>query len=148
MLLVFWGTLAQADFGNWTIVNRYFRNWIVMVPVKVLMFNQVENLTDAIPFPAGLTIGLVMLINLLAAHAVRFKLAWNRAGIILIHVGIIFMMAGEVLTYLYANESMMPILNGQTVNYTLDQRHVELAVIRNVDVKKDEVVAVPAHLLK
>src|SRR5437868_6189095 len=43
MLLVFWGTLAQADYGNWTIVNRYFRNWIVMVPVKVLLFNLVDN---------------------------------------------------------------------------------------------------------
>jgi hypothetical protein len=147
MLLVFWGTLAQADFGNLTITNRYFRNFLVMVPIKVVLFNLVENKVDAIPFPGGLTIGFVMLANLLAAHAVRFKLAWNRAGIILIHVGIIIMMLGEFLTYLYATEASMIIPNGHTVNYVVDARHSEIAVVRTINDKKDEVVVVPGKML-
>jgi hypothetical protein len=89
----------------------------------------------------------VMLVNLLAAHAVRFKLAWNRAGIILIHIGIIIMMLGEFLTYLYANEGLMIIPNGRTVNYVVDQRHVEFAVVRTIDDKKDEVATVPGKML-
>ena len=54
MLLVFWGTLAQADTGIWTVVGTYFRGFLVWVPIKVILFNCVEpNTTLAIPFPGG-----------------------------------------------------------------------------------------------
>ena len=43
------------------------------------------------PFPGGYTIGTALLVNLLAAHAVRFKLAWRRTGILMIHSGIVVM---------------------------------------------------------
>ena len=62
-----------------------------------------------IPFPGGWLIGFAMLFNLLAAHAVRFKLAWNRTGILLIHAGIIVMMFGELITGLFAVEGQMII---------------------------------------
>src|SRR5215211_4210836 len=39
MALVFWGTLAQTDNGVWTVVRDYFRSFIVMVPLKVVLFN-------------------------------------------------------------------------------------------------------------
>ena len=42
IILVFMGTLAQKDFGNWTVVNRYFRSVYVFVPFQVFVrFGQV-----------------------------------------------------------------------------------------------------------
>jgi ResB-like family len=148
LLLVFWGTLAQADLGVWTVVNRYFRSFFVWIPFKVVFFNAVENTTDVIPFPGGLLLGGAMLINLLAAHAVRFKLSWSRAGILLIHAGIIIMMLGEVVTYLFADEGNMIIQEGHTVNHVIHARQAELAVIRTVDAIKDDVVVVPSSILR
>src|SRR5262245_44860678 len=77
MLIVFWGTLAQVDNGVWTIVQKYFRSFFVWVPLKVIMFNSIKDAETAIPFPGGWLIGSAMFVNLLAAHAVRFKLTWN-----------------------------------------------------------------------
>ena len=50
------------------------------------------------PFPGGWLLGSVLLVNLLAAHAIRFKLSWKRSGILLLHAGIILMMIGEFIT--------------------------------------------------
>ena len=90
-----------------------------------------------------------MLVNLLAAHAVRFKLSWNRAGIILIHAGIIVMMAGELITHLYAVEGRMTIMTGQASNKVYNPRFkCELAFMRAAsDPQLDEVISVPATLL-
>ena len=149
LVLVFWGTLAQVDNGVWTVVKQYFRSAYVLVPLKVVLFNAVRSSDVVVPFPGGWLIGGAMLVNLLAAHAIRFKLAWNRSGIILIHAGIIVMMLGELVTGLYAVEGQMVIQIGETGNTVIDARNAELAVILNTaDPKKDDVVVVPGRFLQ
>jgi ResB-like family len=151
LVLVFWGTLAQVDNGIWTVVQKYFRtslNPIVWVPLKVVFFNSIDNTADSIPFPSGSLIGLVMLVNLLAAHAIRFKLTWSRAGIILIHAGIIIMMVGEVITGVYQVEGSLVIEVGKSSSTVIHPTQSEFAVIRILDSKKDAVVTIPAPLLK
>ena len=61
------------------------------------------------PFLGGWSLGVLLLANLLAAHAVRFKLGWRRAGILLIHAGLIVLMMSELVTGLFAVEGNMPI---------------------------------------
>ncbi len=148
MCIVFWGTLAQVDTGVWTVVKLYFRSGIVWIPLKVLMFNCVEDTATQIPFPGGWLIGGAMFVNLLAAHAVRFKLAWNRAGIIVIHLGIIVLMAGEVITGVYAIEGQMPIKEGQTTNQVTQGGEPEFVVIRRINDQEDDIVTVPQALLQ
>src|SRR5947209_2645727 len=67
LLLVFWGTLAQGEAGVWTVVSTYFRNFLVLIPIKIILFNAVGTSDIVIPYPGGLLIGTVMLVNLLAA---------------------------------------------------------------------------------
>lgn len=148
MLLVFWGTLAQVDMGIWTVVKQYFRSPLVFVPIKYILLFAVNDNTLQIPFPGGWLIGGAMFVNLLAAHAIRFKLAWNRGGIILIHVGLIVIMVGEVITGLFAVEGNMMIKEGQTVNYVIEGGKAEFVVMKLVNEKEDEVAAVPAGRLK
>ena len=148
MVIVFWGTLAQVDNGVWTIVQKYFRSFFVLVPIKVVLFNLVEDTKTVIPFPGGWLIGLVMLVNLLAAHAIRFRLTWARAGIIMIHAGIIIMMVGEVITGVYAVEGQMIIRVGETSSTVVDGRNAELAIIHTLNAKSDDVVVVPGGRLR
>jgi ResB-like family len=150
LVLVFWGTLAQTDAGVWTVVQKYFRSAVVLVPLKVVLFNGVNDTKTVLPFPGGWLIGGVMLVNLLAAHAIRFKLTWNRSGILLIHAGIIVMMFGELITGLYAVEGQMVIPIGKFASNVIDARSSELAIIRRFedDPKKDDVVTIPSRLLK
>ncbi len=157
--LVFFGTLAQIDYGIWTVVDQYFASWVVMVPTdlfrKFLTVFWKEAFppdappwTTKFPFPAGFLVGLLMLINLLAAHATRFKLTWKRSGIFLIHGGMILLFVGEFVTRMYAIEQRMTIDEGKAVNFTEDTRTVELAVTDKSQPDTDRVVVIPQNMLK
>src|SRR5437762_3087815 len=109
VVLVFLGTLAQMDEGIWTVVGKYFRSMLVWVPWQLFVrFAQVffgvspdAKVGGSFPFPGGWLIGSLLLVNLLAAHAVRFRLAWRRSGILILHAGMVIMMLGELITGLY-----------------------------------------------
>src|SRR5216683_4119842 len=154
--LVFLGTLAQVDEGIFTVLTRYFRTGIAWIPFQALVrFGQVflgvspqAQVAGSFPFPGGWLIGGILLVNLLAAHAVRFKLTWKRTGILMIHSGLVLMMLGELLTGLFAIEGKMPIPENWTVNFVEDHRTLELAVLRHLDDKTDDVVAIPESMLR
>jgi ABC-type transport system involved in cytochrome c biogenesis permease subunit len=103
IFLVFVGTLAQVDNDVWEVVRHtYFRVWVADVKFQALdrlgqMFYKPFTLSlpvDAsFPFPGGKLIGVALLVNLLAAHAVRFKVVAKGArlasGLAVIAVGIL-----------------------------------------------------------
>src|SRR5262249_41172391 len=101
--LVFFGTVAQADFGIWTVVNKYFYSWVAWVPFqlfvrfgqKFLGVDQDYSLGGGFPYPGGWVIGGLLMVNLIAAHLVRFKISWKRTGILMIHAGLLILLLGE-----------------------------------------------------
>src|SRR4029077_11394182 len=101
-----------------------------------------------IPFPGGWTLGFALLFNLLAAHITRFQFRIKRAGIWLIHSGIILLLAGELVTGLFATEGRMTIEEGKSSNYVEDSMHYELALIDTSNSANDQVVVIPATILK
>jgi hypothetical protein len=145
--IVFIGTLAQIDAGIWTVVNKYFRSVYVWVPLQVF-FQRDPPVSGGFPYPGGWLIGGLLLVNLLAAHAVRFKLSWKRSGILLIHSGLIVMMVGELVTGLFAVESKMSLAIGESANFVDVSNAFELALIDSTDPKEDDVVVVPDSLLR
>jgi ABC-type transport system involved in cytochrome c biogenesis permease subunit len=281
IILVYIGTLAQVEMDIWDVVHGYFRTTYVIVPFQVLFpvsfFPSLDGqIPGAFPFPGGILIGGAMAVNLLAAHAIRFKiqarggrliaglavmllgaaafcvvvasgfshsgilessiipwhilwrsfvgllvLTWTgmayacfqlgaerhwerifliaatvllgavtlwlvfqgdsarlddsgmrilwqllkgeavalillagcyllfkkRAGIVLLHGGIGVVMLTEVVVSFWAVEGQMQILEGETVNYVMDGRTYELAVVDRSDAKEDLVVSVPKPLL-
>jgi hypothetical protein len=147
LVLVFAGTLAQVDEGIWTVVNKYFRAAWVWMPLQIFFPRDVK-VPGVIPFPGGWLIGGALLINLLAAHLVRFRLTWKRSGVLILHAGLIVMMLGELLTGLYAVEGNMSIPTGKAANYVEDHERPELAILSPVDDRTDDVVVIPKRLLR
>ncbi|MCE9589534.1 MAG: cytochrome c biogenesis protein ResB [Planctomycetes bacterium] len=143
MVLVFAGTWAQIDKGIWAVQKEYFHSFIV--PPQRVSLNGFHFYTP--PLPGGLVIGGLMLVNLLAAHVVRFKLGWKRSGIILIHSGIILLLVGELVTTFYAVEMQMRVSEGETVHYAQDIREPELVIIDPSDPGHDRVTAIPGSRL-
>ncbi|MCE9565214.1 MAG: cytochrome c biogenesis protein ResB [Planctomycetes bacterium] len=138
--LVFFGTLAQKTAGMWTVVDKYFWSWIVMIDLQpTLEFLKIffaflvpdkQAVAPSwvhIPFPGGKLIGGLMFVNLLAAHALRFKFTWKRTGIIVAHSGLLLLFVGEAITRECQIEQRMTIPEGQAVNFTEDARAVEFA---------------------
>src|SRR6202044_2108964 len=68
-------------------------------------------------------------------------------GIMFIHVGVMLLLVGQMLTDFFARESVLHLRIGETKNYSEAQRDCELAVTDTTDPKSERVVAIPASLL-
>jgi len=118
IVLVFVGTLAQVDHDIWYVVRTgYFRVWFAWFEFQafdrlVLMFTKGE--AQPIPggfwFPGGLLLGSLMFANLLAAHAIRFKVAARGGRLTL---GLIALAAGVAATVGVIGAGMDQSLKGQ-----------------------------------
>jgi hypothetical protein len=147
IVLVFCGTLAQVDADIWTVVEKYFRSAFVWVPLQ-LFFPRAVKVPGMFPFLGGWLIGGLLLVNLLAAHVVRFRISWKRSGILLIHAGLIVLMLSELVTGLFAVEAKMSIAEGEAVNFVDESREYELALTNSSDPKTDEVVVIPGRVIR
>jgi len=80
------------------------------------------------------------------AAAVLFVGCWmlfrRKAGIVLLHTGVVILMFSELATGLLAEEGQMSIFEGQSVNFVEDNRSAELAIIDDSNPASDDVVAV------
>ena len=140
MLLIFLGTLAQVHLGIHAVQARYFQS--------LLIYWSLPGASWKIPvLPGGYLLGTVLLINLLAAHATRFQFSKKKIGIILLHLGVILLLVGQLLTGLFARETQMRVDEGQTLGYSDAPREVELAVIDSTDPNFDQVVAIPEKVV-
>ncbi len=140
LLLVFLGTLAQVDLGLYKAQNEFFRSFVVFWGPKTA--------TWKIPvLPGGYLVGGVLLINLVASHIKRFTLTRKKAGIWLVHFGLILLLLGQLGTDMLSRESTLHLRDGEARNYSEADRQAELVVVDTTDADMDKVVAIPQPLL-
>ena len=72
----------------------------------------------------------------------------KRAGMVLLHAGILLLLIGEFFTALFAVESTMTIREGQTVNFLDRSQKYELAFIEYSNPNFDRVTVIPKDFLK
>jgi ABC-type transport system involved in cytochrome c biogenesis permease subunit len=156
IVLIFCGTLAQMDAGIGTVVKDYFRSLYVWIPLQLFVrFGQVffgvphsAQVSGHFLFPGGWLIGGLMLVNLIAAHATRFRFIWKRSGILILHAGVLVLMAGELLTGLFAVEGQMTIPKQGVSNVIKHRETPELAVTGPLESAPDDVTVVSAKRLR
>ncbi len=140
MLLVVACTLAQVQLGTMGAVNLYMRSFLVWWQVPGTGWSLAI-------FPGGATVGLVLMVNLAAAQAHRLERSWRKAGIWIVHAGLILLFVGEFVTGAFQVETQLAIEEGQTVNHVEHPREQELAVIDVTDPAWDVVHSIPEGLL-
>jgi hypothetical protein len=136
IVLVFVGTLAQADEGLYGAQAHYFKQWIV---VGAHLFGREIPLL----LPGGYLIGTLLLVNLVATHIYRFELRAKKIGIQIAHAGIIVLLVGQLSTDLLSRELQMHFAEGQKLSYADSATDYELVFVTG-----DEVTAIPEKLLK
>ncbi len=140
ILLVFVGTIAQADEGLYQAQQRYFKQWVVF-GITFLGWR------IPVPLPGGYLLGTALLVNLVTAHATRFQWKWRKLGIHLTHAGVILLLVGQLATDMFSRETEMHFAEGETRNYTENSRSYELAFVADADASTQRVVAIPEALL-
>jgi len=159
LVLVFFGTLAQDPLGLYLAQEKFFRSFFVSAaPMWAAVKKTLEMLHIYLPpstaadvlygsklpvFPGGYLIGGVLLINLVASHFKRFAFSTSKAGIWMVHAGLILLLLGQLGTDLLSRESTLHLRDGETRNYSETEREAELAVIDTTDPEADKVVAIP-----
>ncbi len=139
-IIVFWGTIAQVHLGLFKAQNEFFRCFVIYWPL--------DGSAPHIPiFPGGYFIGTVLLLNLFIAHFRYYQPGKSKIGILLIHLGIVLLLLGQMLTDFLSRESMLHLRIGETKNYTEADRAFELAVLDTTRPDRDKVVAIPCSLL-
>ncbi len=101
ILILFVGTLAQDEETIVDVKKLYFNSWIAKVPLDVLKpitiwpTNEYPRIPGAIFLPGGALIGLVLLINLIAAKLTRFHMTAKGGKLI---SGLAFCLVGATIT--------------------------------------------------
>ncbi len=104
IFLVLAGTLAQVELDIWDVIDGYFRTPVAWIEFQVFFPPSFfPNLPDGFgnglyfPFPGGWLIGGLMGVNLLAAHALRFKVQATDSRLI---AGLVVLGIGVAVTWL------------------------------------------------
>ncbi len=141
MLIVFVGTLAQVDQGLYLVQDRYFKSLFV--------FWGPEGSSWQIPvMPGGYLVGILLMVNLIAAFMAKFKWTRKKIGICISHLGLILLLLGQLATDLLSRESAMEIKEGGTRSFSSDFRLNELVLIDETSPTEDTVYAVSESLLQ
>src|SRR5512140_2183451 len=140
IVLVFVGTVAQADEGLYQAQQRYFKQWYVW-GISFL------GSRVPVPLPGGYLLGSLLLVNLVAGHVSRFQFKWRKLGIHLTHAGVILLLVGQLATDMLSRETEMRFSEGQTRTYSESSLGYELAFVADADAGHQQVVAIPAALL-
>jgi len=124
MVLVFWGTLYQVRFGLFAAQEKFFYSWIF------LQFGW-------FPLPGAQLVLAVLFVNLTASMLFRFRFGMRQAGIILIHLGLMLLLAGGWYTHRFGEESYLALVEGEGSNVTSDYRAWELSLSDSIEVERE-----------
>ena len=112
-VLTFWGTIFQAENGIYKAQTKFFHS---------LYFFEFGFL----PFPGGMLIMWILSVNLVCNFFYNIKSHLKKPGILAIHLGLIILMAGSFLTFIFSQESFLDLDESESRNSVSDYREWEL----------------------
>lgn len=107
LLLTYLGTLHQVENGLYQSQQKYFES-IALIHWAYGVF--------PVPLPGGYLLMMVTFANIFWGAVTRFRFHWSKIGFMLMHAGILIMLAGAFVSYVYATNGRMVILEGQASN--------------------------------
>ena len=115
IVLVFVGTIAQRDNGLYLVQKEYFYSWIKWF--------------GPIPTPSAKLSMLVIFVNLSCYFFKSGIWKLKKIGITITHCGVMLILIGSALTYLFSVEGNMIIDEGNRSNYFENYYTKEFAII-------------------
>jgi hypothetical protein len=99
--LVMGGTVYQAGSGIYAAQARVFGSWFILI-------------AGIIPLPGMLLVSLILFFNLLAAVIFRLRYSWRRAGLLLVHYGLLLLIGGGFFITVTAREYTLTLSEGES----------------------------------
>ena len=99
--VIFIATLQQASMDMWSVKNMHYDNWFVTIPFQALLierwFPGYQNVPGNFIIPSGKLIIYGLIINLVAAHVLRFRI---KAKGVKLWIGMVTAVVAAVVTWI------------------------------------------------
>ncbi len=125
MVLLVLGTVAQKDIGLYRAVETFINSWILWI--------------GPLPTPGGLATLSIIFLALLIKFIFYSPWAWEKAGTIITHLGVLILLIGGVVTAITNQEGFMIIPEGETVEVVSDYQN-RVLVIKNNNAPSKEII--------
>lgn len=148
VLLIFFGTLDQVQYGIYFTQQKYFEHAFVVweYPAQWIYGGQLDWLQ--IPLPGGYLLGPLLVVNLAFAHLRYFRPSWRKAGIPLIHGGIVLLLLGQLWTQLQQVEYFLWLAEGERKHYIEAFHKDEFVLIDRSDPQRQRIHSWDAAALR
>jgi hypothetical protein len=113
LVLIFFGTLYQADHGLYEAQHRFFGYGLM--------------LGGYIPMPGSATVLWILCIQLTLTMLFVMQLTWKKLGLWIVHCGLLLLLFGGFITHTMAVESELTLSEGETGHFTTAYHDWELA---------------------
>lgn len=120
MLLLVIGTLAQGQIGLHESLKIYFHSFVYFL--------------GFVPLPGGLLICAVLFVNLLIKFIHESEWRWVKAGINLAHVGVLVLLVGGLISFLFHEEGALVVQKNTFQNTANAYVDTDLTVLKNGDI--------------
>ena len=146
-VLTIWGTIYQTDNGLYAAKAKFFTSWFFLA-------------FGFIPFPGGALTLAVLFMNLISSMFFRIGFRLKNIGNILTHLGILILLLGGFFTFLFSEESVLMLKEGEKSSWSNSYNAWELSVwndkdgvrhysvIDLVDIEPDESLSFPDFPIK
>jgi len=112
--LVLAGTFYQLGHSIHETTLTFFHSWLIYA--------------GPIPLPAGQLMYVILGVNLVVSAFTRIPFRWSKAGLFIIHIGLILLVVGGLTQRFSRRESVLVLAEGQSDSYSYDLRRWELVV--------------------
>jgi len=159
LLLTFLGTLEQAEYGLVASQARYFESVMVdRIDVgacwRALALNAYVDIGNIVLpvyiLPGGYTLMAVLFLNLLAGGIVRIRKSPKTIGVIISHFAILFMIAAGAVSYHFAKEGSMELIEGRVSDEfkSFHERVIEIEKVQSDPSAKRSVLVIEDSLYR
>ncbi len=122
VVLVFWGTVYQADHGLYQAQQKFFYSWFFLA-------------FGFLPVPGTVLVLFTLTINLVASVFFRIGFRLSNIGNFITHTGLIILFIGGGLTFFFSVESTLGMFEGEINNKSFSRNLWEVAVWEQTDGK-------------
>lgn len=140
---MFINRLAGADMAFWIlpllmlnlVLGTLAQHFIGLYESQKIFFASFFYFLGPLPLPGSYTLLGLLAFSLLIKFILHSEWRWNRAGIILAHLGALILLIGGLLTALTTREGFMAIPEGETTPYVYDYNNREFFVFRDEELQ-------------
>ncbi len=119
-ILTLLGTLEQVDNGLFEVQKKYFNSYFLVHDAGPV----------GIPLPGANLVLMLLSVNIVLGGLVRIRKRWATAGVMVIHVGIVVMMAAALVKLHWSDEGYLQLYPGERSDEYVSYHLWEVAIFR------------------